>query len=99
MELEESGLAKPQKMTSANRTVSGDAVCVIPGVEPFDLKVEMSMNCGRDVNEGMSRVESVERRQEEMLAAWQARWEHSSKGRTTFEYVRQVSCDGHPSWN
>lgn len=34
-----------------------------------------------------------------MMAAWQARWELSSKGRTTFEYVRQVSCDGHPSWN
>lgn len=44
-------------MTSAYRTVSGDAVCVIAGVEPFDLKVEMSMNCGRDVNEGVSKVE------------------------------------------
>lgn len=86
------------KMISAYRTVSGDAVCVVAGVEPFDLKVEMSMNCGRDVSEGISRVESVERRQEEMVAAWQARWELSSKGRTTFEYIRQVSCDGHPNW-
>lgn len=70
------------RMTSAYRTVSEDAICVIAGVEPFDLKVEMSMNCGRDVNEGMSRVESIERRKGEMMADWQARWELSSK-RTT----------------
>lgn len=77
------------KMTSAYRAVSKDAICVIAGVEPFDLKVEMSMKCGRDVNEGMIRMESIERRKGEMMAAWQARWELSSKGRTTCGYVRQ----------
>lgn len=86
------------KMVSAYRTVLADAVCVVAGVEPFDQKVEMSVKCGNDVSEGVSRVESVERRRGEMMAAWQTRWELSSKGRTTFGYVGQVSCDGHPSW-
>lgn len=37
------------KMASTYRTVSADAICVVVGVEPFDLKVEMSLKCGKDV--------------------------------------------------
>lgn len=44
------------KMASAYRTVSEDAICVLAGAEPFDLRVEMSVKCGRDVSEGVSRV-------------------------------------------
>lgn len=85
-------------MAGAYRTVSADAICVLVGVEPFDLRVEMSLKCGQDVREGINRNESAERRKGEMMEEWQTRWETSDKGRTTFGYIGQVRQGGNPRW-
>lgn len=56
------------KMVGAYRTVSAEAVCVVAGVEPVDLRIEMLVRVAEDVVGGMGKVESVERRREEMMA-------------------------------
>lgn len=86
------------KMVGAYRTVSADAVCVVAGVEPVDLRIEMLVRVAVDVVGGMDKVESVERRREKMMAKWQSRWEESEKGRVTYEYMREVEYEGREEW-
>lgn len=76
---------------SAYRTVSADAVCVLAGVEPVELRIEMLVGVAADVELGMERRESVERREQEMMEKWQRMWSESARGRVTFSYLREVN--------
>lgn len=77
-------------MLSAYRTVSADAACVLAGIEPVELKIEMLVRVAADVENGMEKRESEARRKDEMLREWQQSWEGSGKGRVTFDYIREV---------
>lgn len=87
------------KMLSAYRTVSTDAACVLAGVEPLDLRVEMGMRVAEDVERGEEKKESRERRASEMMMKWRERWETSLKGRVTFGYMESVRIGGSKDWS
>lgn len=71
------------KMISAYRTISAEAACVVAGVEPIDLRIEMQLEVKEDMRGGMDKRESEERRKVVMVEKWQQRWRESQKGRVT----------------
>lgn len=76
--------------TGAYSTVSHEAVRVIAGVMPIELKVQEMMAVATDVRNGRDRKESKKERREEAMERWQTQWEGSKKGRETFEYLPNV---------
>lgn len=71
-------------------TISHEAVRVIAGVIPLDLMVEERLKRRQDKEAGIDKKESKKRRRGETLNDWQRRWENSTKGRETFEFVPDV---------
>ena len=79
-------------VSSAFRTVSEDAVCIIAGLMPIEiLAVER-----KQLYEQRS---SIQREQEELkrimrqesLQRWQEKWDASEKGRWTYRHIPQVN--------
>lgn len=77
------------------RTISGDAVCVIAGIKPIDIKArerkkirELRKSGACNDSEALKRRErSIE---EEGYDEWQARWNASTKGRYTYSIFPDV---------
>lgn len=86
------------KMISAYRTISAEAACVISGVEPIDLRIEMMLEVKEDVRGGTEKRVSEERRKVELVERWQQRWRESQKGRVTYEYMKRVERGGEREW-
>ena len=91
------------------RTVSTDALQVLLGAPPLDLLVVqravafrlrrrlcMPLRVGwlSDGDVGRGFLECKRLLNECMLRGWQNRWDNSSKGRVTYEYIRDVSFVG-----
>lgn len=70
-------------VAAAYRTVSYEALWLVCGIEPLDLKVEWKLRVLEDVNRGMELRESKEARWEEQMDRWQERWMRSMKERMT----------------
>lgn len=79
-------------------TISHEAVRVIAGIIPLDLMVEERLERRADKEAGIDPKVSKRRRREETLARWQRRWEASTKGRETFEYVPDVRQRKRVKW-
>lgn len=86
------------KALSAYRTVSADAVCVLAGVEPVELRIEMLVGVAEDVRNGMDKKESTVRREQVMMGKWQQEWSESVKGRVTYSYLREVNRVDADKW-
>ncbi|KAG8230191.1 hypothetical protein J437_LFUL006123 [Ladona fulva] len=88
-------------VSKAYRTVSGDALQVITGTLPIDLKVkeriqlykwkktkEIESNRGKITIE--HRGEALREIRKILIGKWQERWNMSDKGRWTFRLIKQV---------
>lgn len=85
-------------VTKGYSTISHEAVRVIAGIIPLDLMVEERLDRRADKVAGMDKRESKRRRREETLDKWQRRWQASTKGRETFEYVPDVRQRKRVKW-
>lgn len=79
-------------------TISHEATRVIAGIIPLDLMVEERLVRRSDREAGVDKGESKRRRREETLDKWQRRWQGSTKGRETFEYVPDVRQRKRVKW-
>lgn len=77
-------------VAAAYRTVSYEALWLVCGIEPLDLKVEWRLRVLEDLERSMELWESKEVRREEMMDRWQERWKSSTKGRVTYMYCGDV---------
>lgn len=73
-------------VTKTYRTISHEAVRVIAGVEPIDLTIQERCKVWNDVQNGVSKKESLETRRLDKATLWQLRWVDSTRGRETYRY-------------
>lgn len=86
--------------TAAYRTSSWDSLCVIAGAIPVDIllverRVKYQIQIGVDawinnVEIASNARDAIKRIKEQALDMWQAHWDSSTKGRTTYAYFGRV---------
>ena len=84
----------------AYRTTSNDALCVISGTLPIDILLKQrialyALRRGRVATIGEKTLSGWSQKKEdiireEAIEMWQSQWHSSSKGRTTFEFFKDV---------
>lgn len=88
-------------VVGAYRTASGESLCVTAGATPVDIllqegRARYEIRKGRDAKIGNIEVEAtddhaIERIKDEGRRMWQARWDSSTKGRTTYDFFGNIS--------
>lgn len=63
---------------------------VIAGVKPIDLTIQERCKVWNDVQNGVSKKESLVTRRQEKATQWQLRWADSALGRETYRYCPNV---------
>lgn len=77
------------RVACAYRTVSEEAICVIAGKIPLDIRAQEMQRIY--TRQGIKpTLEQKEEQRRQSLNEWQLRWEHASKGRWTFELIPQI---------
>lgn len=87
------------KVTKSYRTISHEAVRVIAGVEPIDLTIQEKCKVWNDVQNGVSKNESLAVRRQQKAAQWQLRWADTTLGRETFRYCPNVLTRMGEKWH
>jgi hypothetical protein len=77
------------RVTSAFRTVSDDAICVVAGMPPIDI-LARERQYAYSQRDTLGPAESRSRARMISLTDWQRRWSESSKGRWTFRLIPDV---------
>lgn len=78
------------KTIKAYRTVSYEAMWVVSGFPPLDLKIAERRGIREDRTLGIDKKVSALNRENNMIDAWQNRWSDSTKGRTSWSFCDNV---------
>lgn len=78
------------RVTSAFRTVSSDAVCVIAGMTPIDIAAGEMKRLFENRQNGATTEEARSREAAASMQAWQSRWNESQKGRWTHRLIPNI---------
>ena len=77
-------------INKAYRTISYDANLAIAGVRPIDLHTRERVNIKEDMENEKRKSVSKRSRRRETLDFWQGRWDNSTKGRKTYNYIPNI---------
>ena len=78
------------RVTSAYRTVSSDAVCVIAGMKPIDVAADEAKRMFEAKRNGATTREARNREETASMQVWQERWNASQKGRWTHKLIPDI---------
>lgn len=78
------------RINKAYQTISREANLVIAGTPPIDLVIHEKIKRRKDKENNINYHDSKRRRRDELMAAWQDRWTHSPKGRSTYAYLPSI---------
>lgn len=78
------------QVNKAYRTISREANLVIAGTLPIDHVIQEKMRRKQDKENNINYHDSKKRRRDELITAWQDRWTHSPKGRSTYTYLPSI---------
>lgn len=76
------------RVTSAYRTISFEAVCVISGMMPICILLEEDSKCGK--SKKSNGVKERTTHNEQSVKKWQEVWERSGKGRWTYRLIPMI---------
>lgn len=86
------------KTIKAYRTVSYEAMWVVSGFPPLDLKIAERRGIREDRARGIDKKVSALNRENNMIDEWQNRWSVSTKGRTSWSFCDDVRLRVKTDW-
>lgn len=81
------------RVTSAYRTISLDAVCVIAGMTPITNPISEDSQCYRGRTGNAQGTRQVRKQMKlESMRRWQEEWDASDKGRWTYQLIPNIEA-------